>query len=97
MFTQDQIMVIASLALDLIAAVVAFIIFLIKNKKAKIEKENVNEALSHLEAASKKNSIDIEALVCLSSFTHCPKCGNKLYFRELDFNLEEKENEIQKK
>lgn len=97
MFNQEQIMVIASLALDLIAAVVAFIIFLIKNKKSKIEKEAVNDTLSKLKAASDKNSIDIEALVCLSSFTHCPKCGNKLYFRELDFNLEEKENEIQTK
>lgn len=95
--SKEMITLLGSIGLELLVAIVGFIIFLINNKKKKIELELQKQETASIKALAEKNQMDLETYVCLSSYTHCPKCGEKLYFRDLDFNVGGKNDEIQKK
>lgn len=100
LLTPEQWMIIGSLVFELITVIIGFIIFLIQRKKSKLEKETAtiqNETLKSTVQNMQNKVIDLETAICLSSFTYCPKCGEKLYFRDLDFNYGGKNDETQNK
>lgn len=90
-FTPENLLLIGSLIVELLVAITGFTIFLINRKKKQLEQDSTRKDINLLKEKAEKTQVDLEGLICMSSFTHCPKCGEKLYFRDLDFEfMEEK-------
>lgn len=90
-FTPENLLLIGSLVVELLASLTGLLLFLINRKKKQLEQDSTRKDINLLKEKAAKTQIDLEGLICMSAFTHCPKCGEKLYYRDLDFEfMEEK-------